>query len=64
MASQGPDFAQGPHADLRRTVDRVGERFDERSPACADGLIGVPEPAAGRLTFVPFVGKYDHSGVN
>ncbi|GAB2761549.1 hypothetical protein GCM10027072_70040 [Streptomyces bullii] len=31
MAPQGAAQAQATHTGLRRTVDRVGERFDERS---------------------------------
>ncbi|WP_329342212.1 hypothetical protein OG866_39210 [Streptomyces sp. NBC_00663] len=30
MASQGVGEGQGVRADLRRAVDRVGERYDER----------------------------------
>jgi hypothetical protein len=31
MAPQGHGFGQGAHTAVRRTVDRVDERFDERS---------------------------------
>ncbi|MGW0191290.1 hypothetical protein ACWDV7_37015 [Streptomyces sp. NPDC003362] len=33
MASQGAAAGQGTHTDLRRTVEPVDERFDERSEA-------------------------------
>ncbi|MGJ3558680.1 hypothetical protein ACR6C2_05685 [Streptomyces sp. INA 01156] len=31
MAAHGDPRGQGAHRSVRRTVDRVGERFDERS---------------------------------
>jgi len=64
MASQGAASGQGPYRDLRRTVDRVDERYDERSrvrPAsgpgvCSrapDGLIGVARLFGRAFRFVP-----------
>jgi hypothetical protein len=45
MASQAAAVGQGMHADLRRTVDRVGERYDERSlPPIRDRPDGLMKP--------------------
>jgi hypothetical protein len=57
MASQPAAAGQGMHRDLRRTVDRVGERFDERSVplrvGAPDGLTGVAGLFDGAHSFVP-----------
>jgi len=45
MASQGAVSGQAPRRDLRRTVDRVDERYDERSPVPGTDGSGCPLPA-------------------
>jgi hypothetical protein len=60
MASQGAGEGQGAYPDLRRTVDRVDERFDERFPPpvrrAPNGRMNVPMLFAIVLSFVLICG--------
>ncbi|GGY07125.1 hypothetical protein GCM10010384_09380 [Streptomyces djakartensis] len=57
MPPQGAARAQGTYPAVRRTVDRVDERFDERSTRPAmrvpEGPVGVSEPREAARAFFP-----------
>jgi hypothetical protein len=56
MAPQGFAGGQGTHTNVRRTVDRVDERYDERSAnriRTPDGLKRVSEPLITAYGFLP-----------
>ncbi|MFD5495982.1 hypothetical protein ACFWH4_24520 [Streptomyces sp. NPDC127091] len=63
MAAHGDPRGQGAHRSVRRTVDRVGERFDERSrrPFARAGRLETACRNSGEpeVDFYPFVSKCD-----